>query len=782
MKTKAFNPFFSVALSVFLPLWLGAQVTQPNIVFIITDDQRPDTISALGDFFAKNGNVDIETPHLDSLVQAGCTFMNARNMGASQQAICVASRSMIMSGQSLYRKDNQLTGRTTLGETLQSAGYYTFGTGKWHNGDASFRRTFTEAKNIGPGFLPNGHDVNYTLKHSLNGAAQANTNSNGQHSSNIYGQTAVDFINNYSGSSPFFAYVSFNGPHDPFDPNTDNGFNDRAPYQDASGNSTLSLPANYATDHPFNPGVLNTRDELLQRTESGNTLPVRPLNNDFVNEQNADYCAMITRIDYWVGQIVSTLQTKGLLDNTIIIFTSDHGLARGSHGLIGKQNLYEHSVEIPLIMRGPGVPANTKNHGLVYTHDLFTTVCDYAGSTLPTGHLVEGLSVRGMAEGTIEKVRNVAYHGYASVMRSVQQGSWKLIEYHVSGQRNSQLFDLEQDPLEMNNLSASATHADKLAEMRLLLYQQKTYYGDNNTTFWNNSGLIPGGSGVAGNAPITWQNSGTAQATTGAGDLITGNVVFARNGGGSQVTVNGIAFPAMSLGTGVLSTVHDVTTMQSTGNTDFDSLIDTLTYGGGGGTSDFQITGLVPGETYTMQVFFNDQRSSFAGRVMRYSDNHGNQIDVAAGNQPGSQANDYGQYAVGTFVAEQDNQVLKLTPLSFGNAHITAILVTGPSPMGTGSDEDSDADGVSDTDELLVGTNPYDPCSKLDVEMLDDGNYQMRWFGVHGRDYVVEVSTDLMNWDTAITGNAGQGRSMQHALPSNPSNERAFYRLRVQQN
>jgi hypothetical protein len=180
-----------------------------------------------------------------------------------------------------------------------------------------------------------------------------------------------------------------------------------------------------------------------------------------------------------------------------------------------------------------------------------------------------------------------------------------------------------------------------------------------------------------GEAAITW---GPAQNTTSAADLVSGSVAFARNGSGNDLTVGGVLFESISIGTGFLASVYPAGGIQSTGDTDFDSLISSLTYGGGANTIAFpgHITGLTPGKGYLVQVFFNDQRTAASGRLMAFSDTLGNSVDVGAGAILGTgEADDYGQFAVGEFVAAAPTQILQLTPggAGFGNSHMNAILV-----------------------------------------------------------------------------------------------------------
>jgi choline-sulfatase len=193
----------------------------------------------------------------------------------------------------------------------------------------------------------------------------------------------------------------------------------------------------------------------------------------------------------------------GQLDDTYIVFTSDHGIALGSHGLMGKQNLYEHSWRVPLIVRGPGIPAGSRASGYVYLLDLLPTLCDLAGVDTPEA--VEGLSFRPVLEGRRQQIRDVLYGVYCGGtkpgMRAVKSDGWKLIEYDVldGAVRETQLFNLAENPNELLaehqardiitwvgatpsaqqiDLAEIDRFAAKRAELETLLTKQMELFGD----------------------------------------------------------------------------------------------------------------------------------------------------------------------------------------------------------------------------------------------------------------------------------------------------------------
>ena len=728
-----------------------AVASQPNIVLIVTDDQRWDSINAL----APGGG--LQTPHLDSLASSGFVFGGARYHGSRGAAVCVSSRASILTGQHLWRSADNLSGRMTLGQCLTNAGYYAFMTGKWHNQNLMLSNAWTSAQNITSGFLSTGYSVGFTVRDLTNGVLVSRSNVASTHATDLVGATATNFIGSYDRSEPFFLYVALNAPHDPFE--TPSAW--RAPYVDASTNSVLPLPPSYLPEPLFDHGVLTIRDEMLQ---------TRPLDPQRLGIDNATYHGMVRQLDHWVGEIEATLAARGWTTNTLIVFTSDHGLARGDHGLLGKQNLYEHTLRVPFIVKGPGVPAGGRNDSVVYLHDLYPTFADYAGASLPTNQ-VDGLSLRPLIEGQLAAHRSVAYQAYTENMRSLVANGMKLIEYKptaTAGEWYTQLFDLQADPREQANLATNAAYAATLAGMRTLMLAQRAAHGDAGT-FWSNNSLTNAPADPALPLAIAWNNGGLAQPTTGVGNLIAGTVAFALNGGPSSLTVGGRAFVAYNLGMGFVTNLY-TDTPASTGDAGFDSLIRSLTYGGGAGAANVAITGLVSGETYRIQFFYNDQRAGASDRVML--------VGPTGTAVPGSQTNDFGTYVTGSFAAPGPTGTLTLRPDGFGNSHLSALLVTGlPAAL---APTDSDQDAYTDLEEARLGTNPADPASRFRWDPLPAAGpwTELRWFAWPDVAYQPMASTNLLGaWTPLGPPVHGQGRMHSQAVPA--AGDRVFLRVAV---
>jgi arylsulfatase A-like enzyme len=171
------------------------------------------------------------------------------------------------------------------------------------------------------------------------------------------------------------------------------------------------------------------------------------------------------------------LTRKGLLDNTLIIFSGDNGLALGQHGLMGKQSNYEHSLRVPLIFAGPGIPQNKTCDAYTYLFDIYPTVCDLVGVETPAS--VEGISLWPAIMDPKIRIRPSLYFAYADLVRSVKDGRYKLIEYRSpAGLIRTQLFDLWEDPLEKFSLAGQAEFSEIETNLRAELFRHRDAWDD----------------------------------------------------------------------------------------------------------------------------------------------------------------------------------------------------------------------------------------------------------------------------------------------------------------
>lgn len=429
---------------------LAHAAERPNVLVLFSDDQRADTIAALG-------NPHIRTPHLDALVRGGTAFTRAYCMGALQGAVCVPSRAMLMSGRTLFRAKDNLQEQGTWPEAFAKAGYATFITGKWHNGDPSVKRSFQSGKAVFLGGM--GWPYELPLK-DLVGGELVNPRIGAEHSVKLFADSAAEFIQSHTKAKPtqpWLCYAAFNLPHDPRVAPEDF----RKTYDDAK----LPLPADFLPQHPLDIGSMIGRDELLERW------PRTPAN---VRRHLGDYYASITYLDAQIGRILAALDASGQRERTLIVFASDSGLAIGSHGLFGKQSIYEHSMRAPLIFAGPGIPKDTRRDAFAYLLDIFPTLGGLAKVPGPDGS--EGLSLAGVIGGREPRVRDEVFLGYTQTQRSMRDERWKLMRFPQINV--NYLFDLQADPHETKNLAELPEHTERVAAMTARLAKAQTTWGD----------------------------------------------------------------------------------------------------------------------------------------------------------------------------------------------------------------------------------------------------------------------------------------------------------------
>ncbi|HEV8130560.1 MAG TPA: sulfatase-like hydrolase/transferase [Acidobacteriota bacterium] len=410
---------------------------RPNILFILSDDQRFDTIHALG-------NPEIKTPNLDKLAKRGFVFTNTYCQGGMIPAVCAPSRTMLMTGRSLFhipQPNAKSYDGPTLGGVFNDAGYTTLHVGKRGNSFLAGNEAFQQ--------------VIYCDKGVKEVAGQGEDSPQAQQPK-IVADAAIDFLRGHQGDKPFFIYLAPHYPHDPrIAPKQFHALYDPA---------RLPLSPNFMPQHPFDNGELYVRDEKLAP---------HPRTPEEMKRHLADYYACITHLDYHIGRIMDALREAGHADDTIIVFTSDQGLAVGGrHGLMGKQNLYEH-FKSPLIIAGPSVKRG-QSDALVYLFDLFPTLCDFAGINAPNE--CEGASLVPIIKGQKKQVRQYLFAAYRDYQRMVRDQRWKLIWYPQI--KRFQLFDLARDPWELNNLANQPDQSAKLAELKKALAAEQKRYGD----------------------------------------------------------------------------------------------------------------------------------------------------------------------------------------------------------------------------------------------------------------------------------------------------------------
>ena len=443
-----------------------AQVRQRNIpqnvVLILSDDQSYNTIGIFG-------NKEIQTPNLDRLAIDGMSFSQTHVMGGHQGAVCIPSRVMLLTGRYVNRLPNDgiviPDSLTSLPEVLRTNGYLTYHTGKWHSDKASHHRFFSDGGDIffGGMHVDGGHKHPTVYNYDSSGLYPNSLKRiSDTISTQLFAENAISFLNSSKAKQqPFFCYIAFTSPHDPRSITT--------AYQKLYHPDLISVPPNFLPEHPFDNGDLNIRDEKL--------LP-KPLTANALKNEIALYYGMITELDYQIGRILDALKLNNLYENTLIVFASDNGLALGQHGLLGKQNLYEHSIRVPMIISGKGVKKGTVYNGFNYLSDITPTVLDYL--KIPKPSTIEAKSLFPIFKNPNLIVRKSIYNLYGNWLRSIKtDDGYKLILYNVNGLIHKQLFDLKNDKWEQFNLADNPHYFKIVESMQIKLINEMKNSHDN---------------------------------------------------------------------------------------------------------------------------------------------------------------------------------------------------------------------------------------------------------------------------------------------------------------
>lgn len=481
-----------------------------NLLFIMTDQQRYDALSIAG-------NTVLETPHLDRLAKQGAYFKNAY----SPCAVCAPARSSILTGRTVentgmktndkayFHQEEGLMTTPTFDELLTAYGYHCEYYGKWHsqtahtaiyknpkqaseNGKSVFAHggqnhvyiDYINENYPKPGlkngelydrftqrpYRPDPMDVFYgedyeTVKDEYKKASQPNFHGEllvpREHSFTAFqAKETIEAIERLK-DSVFSITCSFHFPHAPMIP--------PEPYYSMYPAENMVPPFSIADDMENSP----------YKTANGRMgLPVFS-DPDKIKYMISNYYGLVKEIDDWVGEILATLDKNGLAENTLVIFTSDHGEMLGSHGLREKNVFYEESAHIPLMIRSPGeIEENTQVDGYVSLIDLFPSILDYLNIK---EHPSDGESLRDLIEGKETKhgeyvVTEWDYRGPISPNYMIVKDGWKLlIPYSAESEVINAMYNLNTDPHEMDNLIGKnpkrAQYADKAEELRKSLLE-----------------------------------------------------------------------------------------------------------------------------------------------------------------------------------------------------------------------------------------------------------------------------------------------------------------------
>jgi arylsulfatase A-like enzyme len=420
----------------------------PNLIFLLTDDQRWDTLGAYG-------NPVIHTPHLDRLAHEGVTFHYA----FVTTAICMTSRASILAGQyaarhRVWRFDTQLTSAqlaATYPGLLQEAGYRTGFIGKWGVGRPP--EDFFDYARAFPG------QGNYFVE--IDGERR--------HLTSVMGDQAIEFLAGARPDQPFCLSISFKAPH--VDDGVVSVHGQPFPYDPALAQLYTDIPI--PVPELAAPRYFEQLPAFLQDSEARARWAVRFWGPTRYQFSVKSYYRLISGVDVVVGRIRDQLQALGFSENTVIVFTSDNGFYLGEYGLAGKWFPHELSMRVPLLVFDPRLPAaqrGTRRHELALNIDLAPTLLDLAGLDPPDA--MQGRSLLPLLRDEEVPWRDDFFyehlfqHPRLPPSEGVRTAEWKYMVYVDTHPRHEELYHLERDPGEIRNLATEPAYTNVLADMR----------------------------------------------------------------------------------------------------------------------------------------------------------------------------------------------------------------------------------------------------------------------------------------------------------------------------
>ncbi len=445
---------------------------RPNILLITTDQQRYDTLGA-------NGSHWMQTPHLDALAKRGVAFHNA----FIQNPVCIPSRACMQTGRHTHQHGirymeaviDDTPGlpqwETTFMERLQIAGYHTGAFGKIHmmpeKGFHELKVTggkgqrWTKSAGLDIGLAPLGRDYAAWLEERHPGGYEAiyeqrrhpdylkyksaltNVLPLEEYVDYWIAENAIDFMEKDHGK-PFFAWCGFCGPHGPIDP--------PRPYDTLYAAEDVILPPNYSVDQNGNPRTTTAEQDALARRFC------------------AYYWGLVTLIDDMVGRIVACLGKRNLLDNTLVLFVSDHGEMMFDFGRLGKGNFFDPVIHVPLIAAPPaGTAKPHETDALVEVFDVAPTILDYASCEIPASMSAGSLRPVIEGRGTGKESTLCEYMTNDQSRQGVCIRTARHKYAYWGGSQPEQFYDLQEDPLERRNLIDDSSYQSEIGRHRLLM-------------------------------------------------------------------------------------------------------------------------------------------------------------------------------------------------------------------------------------------------------------------------------------------------------------------------
>jgi arylsulfatase A-like enzyme len=446
----------------------------PNIIFVMTDDQRHDAMSAAG-------NAILKTPNMDRLAKQGVRFTQA----FVTNALCAPSRASILTG--LYShghgvlsngagpafrnqpglRDDQLT----FVHLLRQAGYYTSLVGKWHM--ASWPSGFDhwvifpgQGQYHDPEMIANG------VRLKLRG-----------HADDVAGDQALTFLRDRPRDRPFCLVYQFKSPHRAWMP--------AERHARAFDDVEIPLPKNFDDDLAGRPEAVRQHEMAIALMpdfrERGVPESLPPVERKRANYQQLvkSYYRVLLSVDDNLGRVLDFLDKNGLANDTIVVYTSDNGFFHGEHGLYDKRLMYEPSIRVPMLVRYPAriQPGQVDSKHMVLNVDVAPTLLELAGVPVPAA--LHGRSFAPILEGRPAPWRDAFLYEYFEYPaehcvrkhRGVRTERYKLIHYYEQPEE-WELYDLQTDPDEMTNLAARPQQKTLLRDLRQRLEALRRETGD----------------------------------------------------------------------------------------------------------------------------------------------------------------------------------------------------------------------------------------------------------------------------------------------------------------
>lgn len=463
VKRLTIAALFFVMLS-HIPLWAAEKV---NILFLFADDHAYDAIGLMSEGY-------VQTPTMDQLASEGVYFERAYNMGAWGGAVCVASRTMLNAGTSLWNakrlsNSKQISNPVFWPQRMQRAGYKTFFAGKWHVKGTDVEPLFEYCGTITAGMPKTSGDHNRPIEGKPDTWSASDPMlegywKGGKHWSEVTADDTIEFLKQHGRANdekPFFAYVAFNAPHDPRQ--SPQEYLDRYPVE------SVPLPKSFMPSYPYAKqiGCWKVRAEGMAP---------RPRTEFAIKTHRREYYALISHLDTQLGRIINELKKQGLYENTVIIYTADHGLSLGNHSFMAKQSMYDHSLASPFIISGPQIPKGVRSKQRIYIQDVVPTTLELAGQSKSDYTDIEYESLLPLgADGSSGHMAPI-YGAYKDLSRCIVHDQWKLIYYPQADK--FRLYNLEKDPNELSDVSDHPENQTVRQKLINLLVEQQKKLGD----------------------------------------------------------------------------------------------------------------------------------------------------------------------------------------------------------------------------------------------------------------------------------------------------------------